>query len=40
MSPREEGGPDICWHAKNHAGILRARAKAANKGADKQRNKR
>lgn len=42
MSPKDgdEGGKPVCWHAKNHAAILRARAAAANQGSDTQRNKR
>jgi hypothetical protein len=40
MSPKDEGGEPICWHAKNHAGILRARAAAANRGSETQQNKK
>jgi len=40
MSPKDEGGEPICWHARNHAGILRARAAAANKAGDTQKNNR
>jgi hypothetical protein len=39
MSPKDEGGPPICWHAKNHAAILKARAAAKNKAGDTQRKK-
>lgn len=37
MSPRDEGGPAICWHADSHAGILRERAKAATEAADRRK---
>lgn len=40
MSPKDEGGEPICWHAKSHAGILRARAKAATQQGDSQRKKK
>jgi hypothetical protein len=39
MSPKDEGGEPICWHAKNHAALLRARARAGNQTGDTNKNR-